>query len=261
MKLPGLYQTFEEKWGKFQTCHIISDTHFGDMDLKENIPNRPNDDDFIKLINSKVGRADIILHLGDVGNIDCVRRLRAARKILIMGNHDAGRTNYERAIKLEKFDVDKYTRNEVKEIMADKYPGWKIDISESYDVLHAPFHFWAAMADNMLFDEVYEGALIVGEKLILSHEPIMGLTWAMNLHGHVHDKRAKTDAYHINCCSDVIGYEPINLTQKLKQGIMSRIVSIHRQTIDRATERKARRRTHSTNTVKNCQTNNNISYI
>lgn len=188
MKLPGLYQTFEERWGKFQTCHIISDTHFGDMDLKENIPSRPNDDDFIKLINSKVGKADIILHLGDIGNIECVRRLRAAYKILIMGNHDSGKTNY-----------------------------------------------------TDIFDEVYEGALVIGEKLILSHEPIMGLNWALNLHGHVHDKRAKTDAYHINCCSDVIGYEPINLNQLLKSGPTAHIQSIHRQIIDSATKQKRKR--------------------
>ena len=101
---------------------------------------------------------------------------------------------------------------------------------------------WIVCADNLLFDEVYEGALIVGEKLILSHEPITGLTWAMNLHGHIHDKRAKTDAYHINCCSDVIGYEPINLTQRLKHGFTSVITTIHRETIDNATERKKEKR-------------------
>jgi calcineurin-like phosphoesterase family protein len=222
------------------------------MDLECGIKDRPSDDEQIRRINAKCGRKDTLIILGDVGNIDCVRRLRAAHKVLIMGNHDAGRTNYERVTKILTFDKTQCSKEQLKNALTLKYPGWKIDISEEHNDFHSPFDYWAVKLDNCLFDEVYEGALIVGEKLILSHEPIMGLTWAMNLHGHVHDKRAKTDAYHINCCSDVIGYEPINLTQKLKQGIMSRIVSIHRQTIDKATERKARRRTHSTNTVKNC---------
>ena len=197
MALPGIYDMFAQKWDG-QTVWIYSDPHFSDMDLECGIKNRPSDDEQIRRINTKCGRKDTLIILGDVGNIDCVRHLRAAHKVLIMGNHDSGKTNY-----------------------------------------------------TEVFDEVYEGALIVGEKLILSHEPIIGLTWAINLHGHVHDKRAKTDAYHINCCSDVIGYEPINLTQKLKQGIAARITSIHRQTIDKATERKAHRNTELTNTVKN----------
>ena len=238
MKLPGLYQTFEEKWGKFQTCHIISDTHFGDMDLKENIPNRPNDDDFIKLINSKVGRADIILHLGDVGNIDCARRLRAAHKVLIMGNHDAGRTNYERVTKNLTFDKTQCSKEQLKDALTLKYPGWKIDISEEHNDFHSPFDYWAVKLDNCLFDEVYEGALIVGEKLILSHEPV-DIPWLYNIHGHDHAGAKRPN--HMNVCSDVIGYEPINFNQFLKAGHMSKIQTIHRETIDKATDRKKKR--------------------
>lgn len=235
--LPGIYDMFAQKWDG-QTVWIYSDPHFSDMDLECGIQNRPSDDEQIRRINAKCGRKDILIILGDVGNIDCVRRLRAAHKVLIMGNHDAGRTNYERVTKIEKFDVDKYTRNEVKEIMFDKYPGWKIDIDEGYDVLHAPFHFWAAMADNMLFDEVYEGALIVGEKLILSHESV-DIPWLYNVHGHDHVGTKRSN--HMNVCSDVIGYEPMNFNQFLKSGHMSKIQTIHRTTIDSATIRKAKR--------------------
>lgn len=248
MALPGIYPAFQH-WAE-QTVWIYSDPHFSDEDLECGIKNRPSDEEQIKNINSCAGRKDTLIVLGDVGNIECVRRLRAARKILIMGNHDLGRTNYERKIEKKIFDQDKYTKEQVMEEMKTLFPNWKISIEESWE-FHSPFKRWNAYADNCLFDEVYEGALIIGEKLILSHEPVIGLTWAMNLHGHVHNKRAKTDAYHMNCCSDVIGYKPINLTQKLKQGITARISSIHRQTIDKATERKARRSTHSTNTVKN----------
>lgn len=188
MALPGIYDIFQERWGKGQSCFIYSDPHFSDMDLECGIKNRPSDEEQIRRINAKCGRKDTLIILGDIGNIECVKHLRAAYKILIMGNHDSGKTNY-----------------------------------------------------TDIFDEVYEGVLVIGEKLILSHEPIAGLNWALNLHGHVHDKQAKTDAYHINCCSDVIGYEPINLNQLLKSGPTAHIQSIHRQIIDSATKRKRKR--------------------
>ena len=238
--LPGIYDAFQH-WGE-QTVWIYSDPHFNDEDLKCSIKNRPSADEQIHRINAKAGRRDTLIILGDVGDIECVRNLRAGRKVLIMGNHDAGASNYKRQVIKEIYDQDKYTKEQAIIEARAKFPNWKITISEEYS-FHSPFTRWIVCADNLLFDEVYEGALIVGEKLILSHEPIAGLTWAVNLHGHVHDKRAKTDAYHINCCSDIIGYEPINLTQKLKQGIATRIASIHRQTIDKATERKIRNNT------------------
>ena len=249
--LAGIYDSFQH-WGeKHQTVWIYSDPHFNDDELAGGIKGRPSAEEQVKRINAKCGRRDCLIILGDVGDIEYVRQLRAEYKVLIMGNHDAGSTNYKREIVKRIFDKDIHPdKAEIRAIMEKEFPGWAIRIEEDYD-FHCPFNRWIAYADNKLFDEVYEGALIVGEKLILSHEPVTGLTWAMNLHGHVHDKRAKTDSYHMNCCSDVIGYEPINLTQKLKQGIATRVASIHRQTIDKATERKARRSVNSTNTVKN----------
>jgi calcineurin-like phosphoesterase family protein len=83
---------------------------------------------------------------------------------------------------------------------------------------------------------------MIGEKLILSHEPV-DIPWAFNLHGHVHSlpHGQKSHHRHFNCCSDAIGYKPINLNQWLKQGYLANIQTIHRETIDRATERKAKR--------------------
>ena len=183
MKLPQLYDIFRERWERFQTAHIISDTHFGDKDLQANIKDRPNDEDYVKLINSKVGKNDLLICLGDVGDIECARRLKGY-KILIAGNHDAGMSNYK-------------------------------DI----------------------FDEVYAGALIVGEKLILSHEPI-DVVGMFNLHGHIHDITHKNDNTHFNCCSDYIGYTPINFNQWIKQGYLSKLQTLHRKTINKATLNK-----------------------
>lgn len=187
MKLPQLYDVFRERWEQFQTAHIISDTHFGDKDLQANVKNRPNDEDYVKLINSKVGKNDLLICLGDVGDIEIARRLKGY-KILIAGNHDAGMSNYK--------DV---------------------------------------------FDEVYAGALIVGEKLILSHEPV-DVPWAFNIHGHVHSGEPMSDNQHFNVCGEARKcYEPVNLNQFMKAGFMAKIQTIHRDTIDKATKRARKR--------------------
>lgn len=234
--LPGIYDMFQH-WGE-QTVWIYSDPHFSDEDLEYGIKNRPSDDEQIRKINAKAGRKDTLIVLGDVGNIECVRKLRAGRKVLIMGNHDVGATKYKREIKTLYFDQDKYTREEVRDLMMKEYPGWKVSVEPFWKNDLVPFNYWIAKVDNNLFDEVYEGALIVGEKLILSHEPVE-IPWLYNVHGHDHIGRKRKN--HLNVCSDVIGYEPINLTQKLKSGLMSAITTIHRATIDSATERKAKR--------------------
>ena len=188
MKLPQLYDIFRERWEQFQTAHIISDTHFGDKDLQANVKNRPNDEDYVKLINSKVGKNDLLICLGDVGDIEIARRLKGY-KILIAGNHDAGMSNYKE-----------------------------------------------------VFDEVYAGALIVGEKLILSHEPI-DVPWAFNIHGHTHSGEPMSDNRHFNVCGEARKcYEPVNLNQFMKAGFMSNIQTIHRSTIDLATKRKKKRK-------------------
>ena len=227
---------FAQKWDG-QTVWIYSDPHFSDTDLECGIKNRPSDEEQIRHINAKCGRKDTLIILGDVGNIDCARRLRAAHKVLIMGNHDAGATNYKREIKKIKFDKKEYSKEEVRAIVMTDYPGWRINIDEGYD-FHSPFEYWTVEVDNCLFDEVYEGALIVGEKLILSHEPV-DIPWLYNIHGHDHAGKKRPN--HMNVCSDVIGYEPINFNQFLKAGHMSKIQTIHRETIDKATDRKKKR--------------------
>ena len=236
MALPGIYDAFQH-WGE-QTVWIYSDPHFSDEDLEYGIKNRPSDDEQIRRINAKAGRKDTLIILGDVGNIECVRKLRAGRKVLICGNHDLGATRYKREVVKRIFDQDIHPLvQEIYDIMNAEYPGWHIRVVEDWE-FHAPFKRWIAYADNMLFDEVYEGALIVGEKLILSHEPVE-IPWLYNIHGHDHAGKKRKN--HLNVCSDVIGYEPVNLTQKLKSGLMSAITTIHRATIDSATERKAKR--------------------
>ena len=184
--IEGLYKCFEH-WHREGTVWLYSDTHFNeDEDLRVPFPNRPSAEEQIKLINSKVGRKDHLILLGDVGDIECVRRLRG-HKILIKGNHDSGLSNYE--------DV---------------------------------------------FEEVYSGPLMIGERIILSHEPL-DIGWAFNIHGHNHNQKGVNKNGKLNVCADVIHYMPVNFNQFVKSGRLKEVTPLHRSTIDKATERKEKR--------------------
>lgn len=233
MPIAGLYKTFDH-WHNEGTLWVISDTHFGDADIRRGFPERPTDSELVKRINSYVGRKDTLIILGDVGDISYVKQLRAKYKILIMGNHDCGRTNYERQVITQLFSKDLYTKEQVLDLMKTMYPNCRYSIEERKQL----DSFFEVSADNMLFDEVYEGALMIGEKFILSHEPVE-LPWALNFHGHDHQGGFHKNS--VNCCCDVIGYKPINMNQIMKQGLAARIDTIHRETIDKATKRKKKR--------------------
>ena len=235
MAIAGLYKIFDH-WHAEGTLFIFSDPHFGDSDLEMGIHNRPSAAEIVQRINAKCGRKDTLICLGDVGDVEYVKMLRAKRKILICGNHDAGRTNYERQVITQLFSKVLYTKEQALECMKTMYPNCRYNIEERKQL----DSFFEISADNMLFDEVYEGPLMIAEKLILSHEPV-DVPWAYNIHGHIHDSKHKNDKCHFNVCSDVIGYMPINMNQWMKQGYLSHVESIHRTTIDSATIRKAKR--------------------
>lgn len=238
MAIAGLYPIFNH-WHEEGTVYIISDTHFGDEVIAGEL-NRPSDEELFQRIYSKVGKTDLLIHLGDVGDTSYIKRLRAKRKILIMGNHDCGRTLYERQIITRTFPQEIFQKDEALLEMQRIYPDCRYIISKEYNFENENY-VWVIKADNMLFDEVYEGPVMISEKLILSHEPIKNCPWVFNLHGHIHDRRAKNDKYHFNCCLNAINYEPINFNKWMKEGHLSHIESIHRQTIDIANARAKKR--------------------
>lgn len=138
----------------------------------------------IAKINKKVHKGDTLIILGDIGNPEYTKRIKAGYKVLIAGNHDAGLSNYE-----------------------------------DY------------------FDEVYGGPLFIGEKILLSHEPI-DIPFALNIHGHTHARVGYGfhDLNHFNVCSNTVGFEPQNLSEIIKAGFLKRVETIYRLTIDKASE-------------------------
>lgn len=179
------YKIFQ-KWSETGTVWIYSDTHFEDADCAAAVPSRPSSAEQVRMINSKVGKKDTLILLGDVGDIEYAKQLKGY-KVLIMGNHDSGASNYEG-----------------------------------------------------VFDEVYTGPLFVGEKILLSHEPL-DFPNVLNIHGHQHNKHKSAGKNHINVCSDVIDYTPVNMNQLMKSGVLGKVTTTHRATIDTATKRARKR--------------------
>ena len=247
--LPQLYKTFQN-WSAKGSVWVYSDPHFGDSDCKIMDPNWITPEEQVKKINDKVRKNDTLILLGDIGNPEYIKRIKAGYKVLIAGNHDLGLTNYKKSITHEMREIfAKYIDEEQykKDVTAErksfhtylykKYPYAKINIQERYE-FYSPFHFFDATIDDNLFDEVYGGPLFIGEKILLSHEPIYNECW-YNIHGHRHsddDTNYKGKNY-FNCCANVIKYEPINLKDIIKSGVLKNIPTIHRKTIDIASSK------------------------
>ena len=93
--------------------------------------------------------------------------------------------------------------------------------------------------DNHLFDEVYEGPLMINDRVILSHEPIDNIpVYLFNIHGHDHMGCARDRNHFLNVCAEHIQYTPIPLLSLLKEGLVSKVNSIHRETINKAAQKK-----------------------
>lgn len=231
----GLYNIFNRLWG-MQTIWLYSDPHFGETEEESGLVNKPTDAEQVQRINSKVGRKDTIIFLGDIGDPSWLKGIRGY-KVLITGNHDTGISNYQRNRFQRSFDADEWQKDEVYLKMKQEYPDYCVTVEKFYD-FRKPYTKWVATMDNQLCDEVYSGPLTIGPKLILSHEPIE-VDGMFNIHGHVHSLVLSTDR-DLNVCSMNTNYIPVNLNQLMKHGLTSKVDSIHRITIDNATARKKR---------------------
>lgn len=194
--IPTLYEPFRH-WSEGGSVFILSDLHFDDSDCKLMDPNWIPAEDQVAIINRIVGKGDTFVCLGDVGNPKYVPMIKARKKILLLGNHDA------------------------------------------------------KGAYNSLFDEIYTGPLFIAEKILLSHEPVYGLSWCLNIHGHDHNnvEPYRDDCKHINLAANVCEYTPVNLGKLIKDGILSDIDSIHRKTIDRQIEKKLKKISNDTGSL------------
>lgn len=91
----GIYDSFT-RWFNDNRGGIwfYSDPHFGDQEMMWLRKNYIGDDEQVARINSKVGKHDTLIILGDIGDKEYLKKIHA-HIILILGNHDAGATTYE----------------------------------------------------------------------------------------------------------------------------------------------------------------------
>lgn len=225
-----LYPCFQHLL-KFNNIWLYSDPHFADPEMPHIRKNYIGDEEQVARINKKVGRNDCLIILGDIGDASWVSKIRGY-KILVMGNHDLGASNYKRRQKIVYHSSASAT-----EIIKGLQEKDEKLIYKLYDELTTPH-----TVDNHLFDEVYEGPVCLAEKIILSHEPL-DLNCMLNIHGHTHALSSKPkDSTHLCVCAEHIDYTPVSLVSIIKDGGLSKIESIHRQTIDTATKRKQKRK-------------------
>lgn len=239
-----LYDNFKH-WYRGGSVYFYSDPHFADDEMKYLRKYYIGDDEQVKAINRKIGKNDTFVCLGDVCDLEYVRKIRGY-KVLICGNHDKGASNYKRANIELIYNADTYTAGEARKAALAQYPNYrivscekKLRVDDSKELWNI-YSDWVVTLDNCLFDEVYEGPLCIAEKIILSHEPL-DIPCMLNIHGHCHDG-GPYDKTHLNVCAEHIGYCPISIKEIINSGVLGKINSIHRETIDKATKRKNKRK-------------------
>lgn len=226
-----LYPCFKH-WLEFNNIWLFSDPHFNDPEMVHLRKNYISDEEQIKKINAKVGKKDLLICLGDVGDISFISKLKAGYKVLIKGNHDdKGDSYYQREV-IERFSNEHMSSDDYS-LLANAVISGKVDeitrINKKYTTVE----------DNRLFDEVYSGPVWIAEKILLSHEPI-DIPYAFNIHGHDHSNWFD-NGQHLNLCAEHIDYTPVSLIKLIKDGTFSKVDDIHRMTIDRATNKKMER--------------------
>ena len=161
-------------------------------------------------------------------DIEWVRKIRGY-KVLVMGNHDKGATKYKRQKCSFAYREEEYTKEELFLEMKKDFPHYNISIKlEKYDFTGGN-KFWRVEIDNGLFDEIYEGALMIAPNIILSHEPV-NFPFAKNIAGHDHANKYNGT---INVCAEHINYTPVPLKTLVENGML-KAPDIHRETINKA---------------------------
>lgn len=86
--IPTLYKPFRH-WSEGGSVYILSDLHFDDSDCKLMDLGWITPQEQLAIINKNVMKGDTFVCLGDVGAPEYVKEIKARKKILILGNHDA----------------------------------------------------------------------------------------------------------------------------------------------------------------------------
>jgi calcineurin-like phosphoesterase family protein len=230
-----LYDVFAQRWYRGGSIYLYSDPHFGDAEM--NAIRGITDEEQINRINAVVHKNDTLIILGDVGDIERVKKLKAGYKVLILGNHDRGASYYKRKIAEIEHNSDTCPKcgGEVNHDLLTAYNcGYEYAWCPECGTVKPKDDVYE---DNHLFDEVYEGALIISNKIVLSHEPVGFLPeFLFNIHGHQHN--LSYNSLYMNICAEHINYTPVSLKEIVTSGVLKNTPDIHRIAIDKQIARK-----------------------
>lgn len=95
-----LYTPFQH-WSKKGSVYLVSDTHFNDSDRKL-MEYGISETEQLYLINECCKKNDTLIHLGDVGDPEYIKKIKGY-KVLLMGNHDSS------ASKMKEYFDEVYT--------------------------------------------------------------------------------------------------------------------------------------------------------
>ena len=224
-----LYHCFDDWFRLGGTVWVYSDPHFADPEMPAIRRHYITDEEQVRRINSRVGKNDTIIFLGDIGDVSFIKKIRGY-KVLVLGNHDKGASTYLRNV-VEQYSIDHMSDEErvsLKEALIQQD-------SHVIDKFCRTIEKIASSKDNRLFDEVYSGPIFIADRMILSHEPI-DLPFAFNVHGHDHSNWHPIE-HGLNVCAEHIDYYPVNLINLFKSGYLKDIKDIHRFAIDSAIAR------------------------
>lgn len=206
-----LYDDFAARWYRGGRIYFYSDPHFSDPEMVYLRKNYIGDEEQVRRINSKIGKNDTLIILGDVGNPEWVKKIRGY-KVLIKGNHDGGNTNYQRVV----CPQDNHLFDEVYE--GERQIGPNIKLShEPIPVLSCCINIHGHDHSNLSKDLIID---------LSGSEP--RITEA-------------SDKHHFNMCAEHIDYTPVSLDEIIKSIKLKDYLDIHRITIDKAIEKKAGR--------------------
>jgi len=212
-----LYKSFEH-WCHNGVIWLYSDPHFSDPDQKLMCKDWPSDEEQLNKINSGLSKNDTIVFLGDIGNTEFIKKIKNSYKVLILGNHDKGASNY----------IKKY------QSIVDDHILFESDLYSEVEAFNDEYWFDNNICPNIgtnnLFDEVYEGPVMINDHILLSHEPVQ-MGFGINIHGHCHSgKFISEDNSCINICSNIVNFEK----QRLDKLVVGRkYIDIHRLAIDK----------------------------
>ena len=210
--IKSLYKIFLH-WSKNGSVYLYSDPHFGDWEsytfrgLTTNKTKEELDQFQVNNINKVVHKSDTIIFLGDIGDSTLLKKIKGY-KVLIMGNHDKGKSVYE-----DYFD--------------EIYTGCLI-ISDRIILSHEPIENCPPFLFN-IHGHDHSGRDFT-TYVLKDYDTDMPCS-EMTKNYLTCVKNYKLNK--LNLCAEWINYTPVSLADIIKSGILTNISTIHRDYLDK----------------------------